>query len=72
MAVLAVLLLQWLFFVVPFMQTLFASRPLSPAFWGQAAAVALLLLLAVEMEKWLIRRLRSRRHQRRASGSPSP
>ncbi|MEH6783601.1 MAG: HAD-IC family P-type ATPase [Alcanivorax jadensis] len=72
LAVLAVLLLQWLFFVVPFMQTLFASRPLSPAFWGQAAAVALLLLLAVELEKWLIRRLRSRRHQRRASGLPSP
>jgi len=71
-AVLVVLLLQWLFFVVPVMQTLFTSRPLGLAFWGQAAAVALVLLLAVETEKWLLRRRRPRQHQRRVSGSPTP
>lgn len=71
-AVLAVLVLQWLFFVVPIMQTLFASRPMAMELWGQAAAVALLVLAAVETEKWLIRRRRSRQHQRRVSGSPTP
>ena len=71
-AMLVVLLLQWLFFVVPVMQTLFASRPLGPVFWAQAAAVALVLLLAVETEKWLLRRRRPHQHQRRVSGSPTP
>lgn len=39
---------------------------------GQFHDVLLYILLAVETEKWLIRRWRSRQHQRRVSGSPTP
>ena len=53
-AVLMVMILQWGFSVLPFMQALFVSQPLGLEIWLGAMQVGLLVLVAVELEKaWL-------------------
>ncbi|MCH8543410.1 MAG: HAD-IC family P-type ATPase [Alcanivorax sp.] len=55
-AVAAVLVLQWLYTVLPPMQALFESQALPAALWLEAAVVALLVPLLVEIDKAIGRR----------------
>ncbi|MBA3981255.1 MAG: hypothetical protein C0462_11710 [Alcanivorax sp.] len=59
-AVAAVLVLQWLYMVLPPMQALFESQVLSPGQWLEAAAVALVVPLLVEIDKAVARRFGTR------------
>ncbi|MBI5937025.1 MAG: HAD-IC family P-type ATPase [Betaproteobacteria bacterium] len=49
--------LQWLFTYAPPMQGLFQTRPLDWTSWALILVLALAKFLAVEAEKWLLRRL---------------
>lgn len=55
-SVVLVLGLQLAFTYTPFMQLLFDSRPLPLASWALAAALALIVLALVELDKALVRR----------------
>ncbi|MCK0155165.1 HAD-IC family P-type ATPase [Alcanivorax sp. S6407] len=55
-----VVVLQWLFLEVPPLQTLFGSVSLSLHLWLEALLTALVILLAVEGEKAMVRWLRGR------------
>lgn len=57
LAVAIVVTLQLLFTYVPFMETFFDSRPIEPAMWLPILAIGLLLLLVLELEKWLVGRV---------------
>lgn len=59
-AVAAVLVLQWLYMVLPPMQALFESQVLSPGQWLEAAVVALIVPLLVEIDKAVARRFGTR------------
>ena len=59
-AIAALLLLQLAFTYVPVMQRLFHTAALDPAAWGRILAFGVLVLLAVELEKAVLRRLRGR------------
>src|SRR5690606_35702407 len=64
----AVLLLFQLCYVyLPLMMTLFDSAPLSLAAWCKAAAVALTVLPAISIEKWLRQRRAARKRQQGTS-----
>ncbi len=54
------LLLQLAFTYVPWMQTLFHTAALDTAAWGRILAFGVFVLLAVELEKTVVRRLRGR------------
>ena len=56
----AMLIAQLLFTYAPLMNRLFHTRPIRSDAWLRIAAVALLAMLAVELEKWLRWRLRDR------------
>lgn len=51
--VLTMIAAQLLFTHLPLMNQLFHSAPLSPAAWLRIGAVALVVLVAVEVEKWI-------------------
>lgn len=55
-AIVAAIGLQLAFTYAPPMQTVFASAPLGPADWLKVIAVGALVMLAVELEKWIVRR----------------
>lgn len=52
----ALLLLQFGFVYLPFMNILFHTAPLGLAEWGQAFAVGLIVLPVMSLEKWLRKR----------------
>lgn len=56
------LLLQMAIIYLPFMNTLFGTAPLPLFYWGITLAIAAVLFLLVEAEKWVITRLRTKRH----------
>ncbi|WP_281313698.1 HAD-IC family P-type ATPase [Polyangium sp. y55x31] len=66
----ALLLLQLGFVYLPFMNTLFDSAPLGAREWAKAAAVALVVLPVIGLEKWWQRR-RAARRTGRTPGGPS-
>jgi len=53
--------IQLAFTYVPFMQSLFGVVALNGTAWGLIIGFGVLLFVAVEMEKWVIRKLNSRR-----------
>jgi len=53
--------IQLAFTYVPFMQALFGVVALNGTAWGLIIGFGVLLFVAVEMEKWVIRKLNSRR-----------
>ncbi|MFA6121736.1 MAG: cation-transporting P-type ATPase [Sideroxydans sp.] len=55
------LVIQLAFTYVPFMQSLFGVVALNGTAWGLIIGFGVLLFVAVEMEKWMIRKLNSRR-----------
>ncbi|MGQ9860446.1 MAG: cation transporting ATPase C-terminal domain-containing protein [Thiobacillaceae bacterium] len=55
-----VLLLQLAFTYAPVMQALFHTAALDLAAWGRILAFGVFVLLAVELEKAVVRHLRSR------------
>ncbi|UOY01203.1 HAD-IC family P-type ATPase [Blastococcus sp. PRF04-17] len=57
----AMLGLQLLFTYAPWMNRLFHSAPIDPAWWLGITGVGAVVFLIVEVEKWLGRRLRARR-----------
>lgn len=58
-SVLACSALQLAYTYTPFMQTVFESAPLSGADWLKVLAVGAFVLLASELEKWLVARWRN-------------
>jgi len=56
--IVAVLVLQALFIYAPFMQTVFASRPLSARELLTAAGAAVLIMPIIGLEKWIRARLK--------------
>ncbi len=52
----AMILLQMLFTYVPAMNTAFQSAPLGPASWVRILAVGSIVMVAVGIEKWFVRR----------------
>jgi magnesium-transporting ATPase (P-type) len=53
--------LQGLFIYAPFMQSVFATRPLGPQSWALVLALCAAMFLTVEIFKWLWRRVGVRR-----------
>jgi cation-transporting ATPase F len=58
------LCLQLLFTYASWMNRLFHSAPIDPVWWLGITGVGLVVFLIVEVEKWLGRRLRTRRTAR--------
>nr|WP_139134690.1 MULTISPECIES: cation-transporting P-type ATPase [Pseudomonas] len=58
---LALILLQCLVLYVPFMQSAFDTQPLPFSNWLVAIGIGALVFLAVELEKWVIRKWKARR-----------
>lgn len=54
LAVGVLLVLQMLFVYVPFMNTFFATAPISATYWLYPLAAGLAVFILVEMEKWII------------------
>ncbi len=64
----AILVLQAGFVYLPFMNALFGSAPLAATAWLEAAAVGLLIVPIISLEKWW----RRRREARAAAGTAGP
>ena len=63
----AVVCLQLAFTYAPSMATFFQTQPIGAGAWLRILALSSLVLFAVELEKWLIRRFREKTLSRRAS-----
>ena len=61
LAIGVLLLFQLAFTYVPVMQALFHTAALDPVAWGRILAFGLFVLLAVELEKAVVRLLRGHR-----------
>lgn len=54
-AIIIVIILQLIFTYVPFMQTLFSSKPLHVMQWIYITAIAISAYFIIEIEKWIMR-----------------
>lgn len=54
----AVILMQWLFTQLPWLQQAFETQPLSLLQWLETALVALMMSVVVELDKWGLNRWR--------------